>query len=180
MIERATAAVILLILFMVPNAASAEEPYHEVHEVRGVMSGTHGYAEPLPDGCSATCGTDSTVWVWEIPETAETVILELTYERKLPTYTFRMDWICPDGKGDCIYWTAGTDVLRIRVDRADVEAEGQNFTGGWAFDVRIWDGLGTQEENGVGAGVALDEAFDLYVSVFHHAPAPDDHTALPG
>ncbi len=104
---------------------------------------------------------------------------------------FQVDLMCSDmprggGGGiledehDCYKVQRGESPIQLRFDEEEWLDRGFNHTGTWAARVFASYGiLGTYDLTGIDAGLAYQQTFEKYWTVFHGEPAPEGYSRLP-
>ncbi len=144
----------------------------------------------VPEGWSNS-GTGSNFRESDL-EDVKTIIVEMEWTPAGPFgETFLMDFMCSDmprGAGgailvnehDCYFEARGESPLQHRVDEEHWLERDYNHTGTWAARVFATFGmLGTHGLTGVDIGLAYEQTFDIYWTVFHGEPAPEGYSRLP-
>ncbi len=128
-----------------------------------------------------------------VTQDVKTILVEMVWDPAGPLGAYlQLDLMCPEvprGNGGavldtehaCYFDTPGSESPLIhRVDEQHWLDNGYNHTGNWAARVFATFGmLGTYELTGVDAGVAYEQTFKIYTSVFHKEAAPDGYTGIP-
>lgn len=194
--------------FMLPPAASAD-PYVETTERAGMINSGSAITFEVPTmGCvyqptpvypvqscnkQRSAGSPGQVQPFDVTDDVKSVLVELVWSPAGPLgeHLF-MDLFCPatprDDRGNpttldhvCYFPSEQTKSPIIhRVDEAHWMENEYEQLGEWIARVYPNHGtLGTYGAAGIDAGAAYQQAFTVFVSVYHRAPAPDGATGIP-
>lgn len=129
-----------------------------------------------------------------VTDDVKTVMVEMIWDPAGPLGEYlSLDFMCPlvprasdggsvlDTDHVCFFDTPGTkSPLVHRVDESHWIENDYNFTGDWAARVFATYGMaGTHALTGVDVGVAYEQTFKLFTSVFHKERAGEAYTGIP-
>lgn len=148
-------------------------------------------SECLPEGWPSS-GSGSNDCLETEMEDLKTIIVEMAWTPAGPLGEhFLLDLMCSDmPRGTngaildlehvCYQEARGASPLILRFDEEHWLEHGYNYTGAWAARVFATHGLlGTHGLTGVDIGLAYEQSFEIYWTVFHGEPAPEGFSRLP-
>ena len=186
---------------------ASDDPYVDAWDVAGTISNSViWHVEPPGVGCIIipapvldikSCGGlgggSHTHEFVNVTADVMTHIVELVWDPAGPLGEYlALDYMCEDvprGNGGAVlddkhpcYFAdpEAKSPLGIRVDHAHQETNGYTWEGDWASRIFANYGmLGTYDLTGVDAGVAYQQKFTYYFTVFHKAAAPEGYSGIP-
>lgn len=152
---------------------------------------------PMTGGAGSSCGNirfGEGNFNMQITEEVKTIIVEMVWSPAGPLGEFlRLELICPqvprgsvggavEDKEHPCYFDSPSTVSPVihRIDEEHWLEHDYNQTGSW--DGRVFSGygmLGTYDLIGVDAGVAYEQSFEVFITLFHREAAPEGYTRIP-
>lgn len=144
-------------------------------------------------GSRSAASTNGEVAI-NVTEDAKTILAEMAWKPAGPLGEYlAMDLLCKDVERDsssgavigidhpCYFKQENTrSPISHRVDEEHWLEHDYAYAGDWAARVFSTYGmLGTYDSTKIDAGVAYEQAFTLYVTVFHKEPAPEGFSGIP-
>lgn len=178
----------------VVGCITEEAPVRDIKSCGGTRTGgeageTRVGPVSSPDGWPGTSESD---WLETDLEDLKTIMVEMRWTPAGPLgEQFQLDMMCSDmprGSGGgildlehvCYQSVQGGSPLTIRFDEEHWLEHDYNFTGTWAARVfGAYGMLGTYDLTGVDVGLAYQQSFEIYWTVFHGEPAPEAYSRLP-
>ncbi len=172
---------------------AGQEPWAEQIERTGqITQGVNWYLAPPPNNqcVSLSCGGLTGNGVYSsfkvnASEDVKTHVVEVVWTPAgLLGENMQMSYRCPDQGNPCTVGAPGrTSPLLVRRDLIGWDP-GENNTNRWAGDwtaniATSWGLLGTGELAGVDIGLAYEQKFTWYITLFHHEPAPEGFSSIP-
>ncbi len=157
----------------------------------GAAGETRVGPEETPEGWPSNSGTGNDFQEADMSD-VKTIIVEMTWTPAGPLGEhFLLDLMCSDMprgsngaildlEHDCYQEARGGSPLILRFDEEHWLEQGYNHTGTWAARVFATHGLlGTHGLTGIDIGLAYEQSFEIYWTVFHGEPAPEGFSRLP-
>jgi len=139
----------------------------------GFVAAGHGHGGGDPEGedtVSCSAGGDAHVWDLELPPDVAGLLLEIAWDpgTQLAENLLVLVHHVDDGTEDVIGFGEGPSVLRVGIARLVLE---DRYAAGGLLRVDVQIGGGPDQED-VAAGLAFQQPFDVYASLFYDAPPP--------
>lgn len=204
-VRRAVCSVFLasMMLLMTASSVAADDPYYTVSHFAGYMPLAVAWNAEAPEvGCVIVEGTPAPITPktcggirfsggvngevsFDVADGVETVIVELAWVDVVPGTRLQLDTMCADvprgpsgavldPEHACYAATSGPSGIQIRMDADAWEGGAFDPVGTWAARVFADTATGSN-----GVGVAWEQTYDIYVSVFYGDAAPEEYSAIP-